>query len=110
MDRRAAQRRLKFVFVNYGDIILENQTHIDSNIENHIDSSLAKIKAIFMKASERIENLKSGEKIPATVLASELGQEIGMTGPQLYPVLKFMLHSYPSVDVKRGAHGGIVKR
>lgn len=75
----------------------------------HIDSSLAKIRAIFEKASTRIEALKVGEKVPATALADELAKEIGMTGPQLYPTLKFLFDGYPNVDVRKGAHGGIVK-
>lgn len=76
----------------------------------HIDNSLGKIRSIFEKASERLEGLKSGDKVPATALAAELGESIGMTGPQLYPLLKILLDGYPGVDVKRGAHGGIIKR
>jgi hypothetical protein len=30
-----------------------------------------------------------------------------MTGPQLYPTLKFLIDGYPGVKVSRGAHGGI---
>lgn len=78
--------------------------------QTHVDECLAKVRVIFEKASERIESLQSGEKIPATTLASELAESIGMTGPQLYPTLKFLFDSYPGVDVKRGAHGGIIKR
>ena len=78
--------------------------------QNHIDESLAKIRVIFEKASEKIEALSSGGKIPATALAAELGESVGMTGPQIYPTLKFLLDGYPGVDVKRGAHGGIIKR
>lgn len=83
---------------------------------SHIDNALAKIKVVFEKASEKIDALKQGEKIPATVLAADLAKEIiqangdPMAGPQLYPTLKFLLDGYPGVDVKRGAHGGIVKR
>jgi len=75
----------------------------------HIDIALAKIKVVFERASQKIDALKSGEKIPATTLAKELAEEIGMTGPQLYPTLLFLIKDYPGVDVKRGAHGGIVK-
>lgn len=78
--------------------------------QDHVDASLAKIRTIFEQASEKIESLKSGEKVPATTLAAELGESVGMTGPQLYPTLKFLLDGYPGVDVKRGAHGGIIKR
>lgn len=75
----------------------------------HIEASLTKIRAIFERASQRIDDLKVGEKIPATKLAEELGKEIGMAGPQLYPVLCFLFKGYPGVEVKRGAHGGIIK-
>lgn len=84
--------------------------------KEHIDNTLAKIKIIFDKASSKIDSLKSGEKIPATVLAADLASEFTsasgdpMTGPQLYTTLKFLLDGYPGVDVKRGAHGGIIKR
>jgi hypothetical protein len=71
---------------------------------------MAKIRSIFEKASTRIEALKPGEKVPATVLADELAKEIGMTGPQLYPTLKFLFDGYPGVDVRKGAHGGIFKQ
>lgn len=76
---------------------------------NHVETSLSKIRTIFEKASQRIEDLKKDEKIPATKLAEDLGKEIGMTGPQLYPTLLFLIKDYPGVVVKKGAHGGIIK-
>lgn len=80
------------------------------NTQQHVENSLAKIRAIFERAAARIEVLKPGEKIPATKLSEELGKEIGMTGPQLYATLKFLLNDeYPGVDIRKGAHGGIVK-
>jgi len=78
--------------------------------KQHVDATIAKIRPILEKASARIEALKPGEKIPATVLADDLAKEIGMTGPQLYPTLKFLFDGYPGVDVKKGAHGGIIKQ
>lgn len=75
----------------------------------HVEDSLQKIRVIFEKASTRIEALKQGEKIPATKLAEELANEIGMTGPSLYPTIKFLLDGYPGVKILRGAHGGICK-
>lgn len=77
--------------------------------QNHIEDSLTKIRTIFEKASQRIEALKPGEKIPATALAEELAKEVGMTGPQLYPTLKFLFDGYPNVEIRKGAHGGIFK-
>ena len=39
-------------------------------------------------------HVKAGEKIPATKLAEDLGEEIGVAGPQLYPVFKqFLINS-----------------
>jgi len=76
---------------------------------DHVESSLNKIRDLFVKASEKIEALQPGEKIPATALAEELGAEFGLTGPQTYPVLKFLFNSYPGIIVRRGAHGGLIK-
>lgn len=77
--------------------------------KQHIEASLDRIREIFQKASDRIESLKVGQKIPATVLAEEIAKDYGMTGPQLYPTLLFMIKGYPNVEIKRGAHGGIIK-
>jgi hypothetical protein len=77
---------------------------------SHIDASLAKIRVLFEEASEVIESLKPGEKIPATKLAEEIAKKHGLTGPVLYPVLKFLFDGYPDVDVKRGAHGGLCRK
>ena len=78
-------------------------------MSQHIEDSLAKIRTIYQKAYDRIEALKPGEKIPATQLAEEIAKEHGMTGPQLYPTLKFLFDGYPGVDIRKGAHGGIFK-
>lgn len=75
----------------------------------HVTESIAKIKNIFDKAAARIDAITPGSKIPATELASDLAKEIGMTGPQLYPTLKFLYDNYPGVDIRKGAHGGIYK-
>lgn len=77
--------------------------------QDHVESSLDKVRQIYLKAVSRIESLKPGEKIPATELAKELAAEVGMTGPQLYPTLKFLFDGYPGVEIKKGAQGGIVK-
>ena len=79
------------------------------NNVDHINKSLATIRTIFEKASTRIEALKPGEKVTATGLAKELGAEIGMAGPALYPTLKFLFEGYPGVSVTKGANGGICK-
>ncbi len=77
--------------------------------KQHVDDTLARIRPILEKASARIEAIPPGQKIPATALADELAKELGMTGPQLYPTLKFLFTNYPGVDVRAGAHGGIYK-
>jgi hypothetical protein len=81
----------------------------------HVELSLDKIRVVFHKASSLIEDLKPGEKIPATKMAENLAAEIiqpsgePMTGAQLYPTLKFLFDGYPNVKILRGAHGGILK-
>lgn len=77
--------------------------------ESHVEASIAKIRAIFQKASARIETEVIGnrQKIPATKLAEDLAKEFDTTGPALYPTIKFLLDGYPNVQIKRGAHGGI---
>lgn len=77
--------------------------------EEQVTRTLSKLRPLLEKASARIEAIKPGEKIPATELADELASEIGMTGPQLYPTLKWLFEGYPGVDVRKGAHGGIYK-
>lgn len=77
--------------------------------KQHVEDTLARIRPILEKASARIEAIPPGQKIPATTLADELAKELGMTGPQLYPTLKFLFTNYPGVDVRAGAHGGIYK-
>lgn len=76
---------------------------------DHIEASLAKIRGIFEEAASRIDALKPGEKIPATTLATDIGKKHNMTCPQIYPTLKFLFDGYPGVDVRKGAHGGIIK-
>jgi len=77
--------------------------------QEHVELSLEKIRKIFEKASLRIEAIKPGEKIPATVLAEQIAKEENMTGPGLYPTLLFLIKDYPGCTVKRGAQGGIYK-
>lgn len=75
----------------------------------HIEEAVNEVRALFLKVATKIENIKPGEKIPATKLADELAKEFGMTGPQLYPTLKILIDEYPGVEVRRGAHGGIYR-
>lgn len=82
---------------------------IDQKTEQHIDETLAKLRAIYVEAATRIDALKDDEKVPATKLAEEIASSRGMTGPQLYPTLKFLFDGYPGVEISRGAHGGIRK-
>ena len=77
--------------------------------KQHLELALGKVRIIFQEASDRIEAIAPGEKIPATKLAQEIAEAHGMTGPQLYPTLKFLFEGYPGVAVQRGAHGGIIR-
>lgn len=76
---------------------------------DHVEVALNKIRTLFEKASERIEALNPGEKVPATALAEQIGEQFGLTGPQLYPTLRFLFDGYPGILVRRGAHGGLIK-
>jgi len=73
----------------------------------HVEARLDKVRVLFEKASEIIEALPKGQKIPATKLAEELAKEFNQTGPQLYTTLKILTDDYPDRIIKRGAHGGI---
>ena len=80
---------------------------MDKQVLAHIESTLDEIRTLYMKAAERIEKLKVGEKVPATTLAGDLASEQGKTGPQIYPTLKLLFDGYPKVVIKKGAMGGI---
>ncbi|HEY5267566.1 MAG TPA: hypothetical protein VII94_00325 [Candidatus Saccharimonadales bacterium] len=84
---------------------------MNQEVEQHINDVLDKVRTLLVAAATRIEAIKPGEKIPATDLAKELGRERGMTGPQLYPILKFAeyLDEYPGVIIRKGARGGIYR-
>lgn len=77
------------------------------DILQHIEEQLNEVRQLFIEAATQIENLKVGEKVPATQLAADLAKVRGQTGPQIYPTLKILFKGYPCVEVARGAHGGI---
>jgi hypothetical protein len=78
-------------------------------VQQHIENALDKIRVIFIKAAEKIDSQKPGDRIRATHLAEEIGQEFGITGAQLYPTLQFLYDNFPNTKRYRGAHGGIQK-
>lgn len=80
-----------------------------NNPMEHIDNTVDRMRNIFQTISNRIEDMKPGTKIPATSLAEEIGKNHGMTGPQLYPLMLFLIKGYPGIEIRRGAHGGIFK-
>jgi hypothetical protein len=78
-------------------------------VEKHTEDTLDHIRKIYKDASVIIGALKSGEKITATGLAAEVAKNYGMSGPQLYPTLLFLLKDFPGTKQKRGVQGGIWK-
>ena len=40
---------------------------MNQEVQQHLEESLNEVRAIFVKAATRIEALKPGEKIPATL-------------------------------------------
>lgn len=75
----------------------------------HIEDTLSKIRELYVAAHQRIEFMKPGQRMAATLLADELARIYGTTGPQIYPVLSLLLKEYPGIKVKRGPTGGIIK-
>jgi len=75
----------------------------------HINNSLARIRVFFEEASTLIDAIPVGQKVPATELAEAVAAPHQMTGPQIYPCLRFLFEGYPGVKVRRGAQGGIYK-
>jgi hypothetical protein len=85
---------------------MSNQTDEDK----HLEDSLNSIRVIFEKVMSRVAALNPGERLPATELAQDLAKEHGMSGPALYPTLKFILTDrFPGCEIRKGAHGGIYK-
>lgn len=78
-------------------------------VEKHMEDTLDHIRKIYKDAAVIIEALKPGEKITATGLAAEVAKRYGMSGPQLYPTLLFLLKDFPGTKQKRGVQGGIWK-
>jgi len=76
---------------------------------NHIELRITELRDFWMKAAERIENIKVGEKIPATTMAEELASERGSTSSRVYPWLKMLTEDYPGVVVRAGRFGGIYR-
>lgn len=80
---------------------------MNKQVETHIETRLNDIRTIYLKAVERLEALKPGERIPSTVLADEIAKEMGQKTTQLYPILLPMLNGYPRFIRRVGAKGGM---
>lgn len=78
-------------------------------VDEHIEKTLDYVRTIYKEAAAIIAALKSGEKIPATQLAADIAKTHGMTGPQIYPTLLYVLKGFPGTVQKRGVKGGIWK-
>lgn len=78
-------------------------------IEKHIEDTLDHVRKIYKDAADIIAKLNAGEKIPATKLAAQVAESYGMSGPQLYPTILFLLKDFPGTKQKRGVNGGIWK-
>jgi len=74
-----------------------------------VDLALDLIRPFFDEAQAHIEAMKVGDKVPATKLAASIAERHGMSGPQIYTLLKFFFDSCPELKVSRGAHGGLLK-
>jgi hypothetical protein len=77
--------------------------------KQYVDDVLALIRPFFDEVQAHIDTMKIGDKVPATALAAKIAERHDMTGPQLYPTLKFFFDNCPELEVRRGAHGGLFK-
>jgi hypothetical protein len=78
--------------------------------QQHIDHQLSLLRTILEEASEKIEALKPGERLPATQLAHTIAAKYEINGIELYTVLKlFLFKGYPGVKFNKGRNGGIEK-
>lgn len=78
-------------------------------VDEHVEKTLDHVRTIYKQVAEIIGTLKSGEKIAATKLAEDVAKKYGMSGPQLYPTILFLLNDFPGTKRKRGVQGGIWK-
>jgi hypothetical protein len=75
----------------------------------HIEKTLAKVRAIFEEASEIIDALPVGDRMNLTNLSKTLAEKHGMSGGTLYPVLYLLTKDYPNTKTKKGPKGGLEK-
>lgn len=75
--------------------------------QEHVEANIKRMEEIIRKSAKRIDALKTGERLPVTALAAELGAEYDIAGAQLYPIISVLMHKYPGFIVYRGAKGGI---
>jgi len=77
--------------------------------QQHKAQCLNKVDQIFTDAAEIIAALAPGEKVAATELARLVGLKHGLTVPQIYPTLLFLIPDYPQIQIKKGKAGGLYK-
>jgi hypothetical protein len=80
---------------------------MDEQINQHLDLATQKIRQIFNKTSDRLEQVKPGETLTVGKLSSDVGAEVGLTRGQVYPILVMMLDNYPGFKRKKGSSGGM---
>jgi hypothetical protein len=80
---------------------------MNKQVELHIETRINDIRSIYLKAVERLEMLKPGERIPSTTLAKDIAKEMGQKDTQIYPILLPMLVGYPRFVRRVGAKGGM---
>ena len=80
---------------------------MNKQVELHIETRINDIRTIYLKAVERLEALKPGERIPSTTLAKDIAKEMGQKDTQIYPILLPILVGYPRFVRRVGAKGGM---
>ena len=73
----------------------------------HIEKILDETRKIFIRTTERLDQVKPGETTPGVALCAEIAAEFGMKGTVLYPILKQLFVGYPGFEKKNGRFGGM---
>lgn len=62
------------------------------------------------KAAEIIGNLQQGQKLKSAELARMIGEQLGINGEDIMPLLSFFGHNYESVGIASGRNGGFYNK
>lgn len=84
---------------------------MEKDINNHLNNVMSDVNNIFELVILKIKEMNIDEKIPSTILAKNLSEELKLTPNCVYNTMLFLTkENYPGVIIHKGAHGGILKK